>query len=304
MPKRSGQKALPCPMPDSNSKAKVQASNSPLDLRAFWREHDRTLPETTNSDEITLSHNLYREMPGWFNAFYAHFQEAAVRRLVQMCKLPPRGRSLDVGCGTGRWTRLLLELGLQSFGIDIGEQALQLAASRWQSTFFSRIGLPYLGLASHSFDFALSVTVLQHIPHAQQQQAVEELARVICPEGYLLVCESIDTGDPSPYIFANQPERWLEMFHDAGFQLVGRSACEFLPYVKVFHWMRHLGRGARMESASEANVSRMARLLRTSIPLAALVHLVVIVSYPLEYIASRILPQRSARLACFLLRKT
>lgn len=304
MPRSPDLKAFSDLMPDSRSKGQVQASISPLDLKAFWREHDLTLPEGRNSDNITLSHNLYREMPGWFNAFYAHFQQTAVQRLLRFCKLPPSGRSLDVGCGTGRWTRLLLESGLQTFGIDIGEQALQFAASRWQGTFFSCIGLPHLGFASDSFDLALSVTVLQHIPHAQQQQAIEELSRVVCPAGYLLVCESIDTGDPSHYIFANRPERWLEMFHDAGFQLVGRSACEYLPYVKVFHWLCRLRQSVRKEPVSEANVSQMAQLLRTSPRLAALVHLVLIVSYPLEYFASRILPQRSARLACFLVRKS
>src|SRR5437764_1431615 len=59
----------------------------------------------------------YPAAPPWFNRFYAHFQLRTVARMLG--DLPLRGaRALDVGCGSGRWTRWLAERGAEPVGID------------------------------------------------------------------------------------------------------------------------------------------------------------------------------------------
>ena len=295
-------------MPKSESlDARISSTTSSnlekFDARTFWQEHDRTLAQDGSPSDVTLSHDLYRGMPGWFNAYYAHFQQRAVIRLLQKCRLQPGMRSLDIGCGTGRWSGLLLNLNLTPFGIDIGEQALHYAAHRWHDAFFSCSVLPRLAFANNSFELAISVVVLQHIPRAQQPHALQEISRVLKPGGHLLVCESVDTGDPSPHVFGNQSERWVEMFRSAGFCLIAQSACEYLPHIKVFQKARSIWQGKAKSSPRQANVSQVAQVLRTHLLLAAVVRLVIIISYPLEYLAAWICPPRWARLACFLLRK-
>jgi 2-polyprenyl-3-methyl-5-hydroxy-6-metoxy-1,4-benzoquinol methylase len=99
-----------------------------LDVGEFWREHDRALPQHKYFGNVTLSHDLYRGMPPWFNAYYAYFQRLAVLRLLDQCMLVPGIHALDIGCGTGRWSELMLSQGWKSYGIDVGKQALSYAA--------------------------------------------------------------------------------------------------------------------------------------------------------------------------------
>lgn len=269
---------------------------------AFWNEHDRGLEQHGEGDNVTLSHDLYRGMPSWFNAYFGHFQRRALLQLIPKIGLARGMRGLDLGCGTGRWTSLLLRMGLQSYGFDLGRGALEYAARQWRQAQFSCGQLPFLSFADDSFDLAISVTVLQHIPYAQQDASVQSIARVLRSGGYLLACETIVKEDPAPHIFGNSMETWLAMFRQAGFQLEGQSACEYLPHVKLFHWGRRLlGKTAR--DGQRVDVSSIARLLARHPLLAIWVRLAILISYPLEYLASSMLPMSSARLICFLLRK-
>jgi ubiquinone/menaquinone biosynthesis C-methylase UbiE len=273
-----------------------------LDLIEFWREHDHALPQHESLGNVTLSHDLYRGMPPWFNAFYAHFQHRAVMRLIKNCKLASGIRTLDVGCGTGRWSELMLSRGWEPYGIDIGEQALTYAAKSWPEIHFTCNMLPSLCFADESFDLAMSVTVLQHVPRGQQQESLKAIYQVLKAGGYFVACESIDSRDPSPHIFGNTFEDWINQFRMAGFRLVSKTGSEYLPYVRFFHWLRGNHRVSQ-DSTRHSDVGSIAQILTKFPILAAPLWLGVITSYPLEYIASLILPARWARLGCFLLQK-
>jgi SAM-dependent methyltransferase len=241
-------------------------------------------------------------MPPWFNAYYAHFQRRSVLRLIRQCPLLPGIRALDVGCGTGRWSELMLSQGWKIYGIDMGKQALHYAAVAWTEICFICGMLPLLCFADESFDLAVSVTVLQHVPHAQQQESVDAIYRTLKQGGYLVVCETIDTSDSSPHIFSNTFENWRNLFCKAGFRIVAIAGSEYLPHVRVFHWLRYKRRNSHA-SIVHSNVSAIAQLLASRPLLVALVWLGIAISYPLEYVASVILPARWARLGCFLLQK-
>jgi ubiquinone/menaquinone biosynthesis C-methylase UbiE len=274
-----------------------------FDLKAFWQEHDKELAEQSNHRDLTLSHDLYRGMPDWFNAFFAHFQQRAVLRLFRKCNLQTGMRALDIGCGTGRWTGLLLGMGLKCFAFDMGAQALQYAAKRWERANFSLGQLPFLAFADESFDLAISVTVLQHVPRPLQLQAIQAIGRALKPSGYLIACESTDIHETSSHVFSNSKGYWLDMFSDAGLELAGMTACEYLPYVKLFQWSRDFWQKRVRHSNLKPNVSSIAQLLKANPLLAFLTRFMITLSYPLEYVSSEIFPQRWANKTCFLLRK-
>jgi 2-polyprenyl-3-methyl-5-hydroxy-6-metoxy-1,4-benzoquinol methylase len=292
--------------PENLNVFKSVVNSSPLgefDANVFWKEHDSTLAQDGTPNDITLSHDLYRGMPSWFNAYYAHFQRRAIMQLLKKCHLRPDIRSLDIGCGTGRWSGLMLEMGWRPFGVDLGEQALRYGARRWRGALFSCHRLPHLAFAGESFDLAVSVTVVQHIPREEQLGVLREINRVVKPGGYLVICESIDIGDPSAHVFGNTLDGWLEMVCDAGFHLVAQSACEYMPQVRIFQWARSLWQGKARGSLPQTNVSQVAQLLRRHPFLAVAVRLVIVASYPFEHLISWTCPPRWARLACLLLRK-
>lgn len=57
--------------------------------------------------------------------------EAQVDLLERLLELRPQDSVLDVGCGGGRHSILLQERGLSVTGVDISEELLDLAKSRW-----------------------------------------------------------------------------------------------------------------------------------------------------------------------------
>jgi len=269
-------------------------------MHQFWLRHDKALSEHGGAQQATLSHDLYRGMPPWFNAYYAHFQQRAVVSLLRHCGPLTEMRVLDVGCGTGRWSRLLASIDAHPVGVDIGMGALRLATTQMDSGRFSAAALPHLGFADGVFDLVISVLVLQHIPRPQQQEAITALARVLRPGGWFIACEIVDPTDQAPHVFANPVEAWQAMFKAAGLQRAAYAPCEYIPYVRLFQRVRDwLGRRKSL-GATIPDVSSVAKTLQRRPILAWMLRIAIMISYPLEYVASWFLPRRWARLGGFL----
>lgn len=91
---------------------------------------------------------------------------------------PQQGeRILDVGCGTGWFTRRLASLqGLQATGIDLNAEWLALARSRDVRSTYLQADALTLPFADDSFDHVLSVAALCFT--ADWHRAVREIVRV------------------------------------------------------------------------------------------------------------------------------
>lgn len=106
-------------------------------------------------------------------------------RLVKMLGLPPRLSWLDVGCGTGALSAVIMEHCDPSalIGIDSSEAQITLAATELGSANANfRVGdATQLPFEVDSFDAAVSSYVLNFVP--DKQKMVDEMARVVRPEG-------------------------------------------------------------------------------------------------------------------------
>jgi len=274
------------------------------DLKSFWKAHDSRLNTNRPSRKVHLGHNLYRGMPAWFNAFFDHFQRRRIRGWVRDCRIEPGMMALDVGCGTGRWIGLMIQMEQKAVGVDLGYRALHFAREQWSQARFVQGKLPFLCFTEETFDWAVSVTVTQHLPHDDQIKTLLEINRLLKPGGYLMLCESIDLSDRSDHVFPNSPAEWEARFRQAGFEIIDRCGCEFVPFVKGFHWVRD--RFLPKSSSSppwSPEVSSVASLMEDRPGLALLIRAVLWFSYPGEYLAGWFLPNKWARLGCFLLRK-
>lgn len=106
-------------------------------------------------------------------------------------------RIVEAGCGAARLARDLLArypsaevVGLE---VDDRQHAKNLAtpAERLQ---FLRAGAQAIPFADASFDGALMLKSLHHVPQAQMDAALDELARVLRPGGWLYVSEPVYDG--------------------------------------------------------------------------------------------------------------
>ena len=95
------------------------------------------------------------------------------------------GDALDVGCGEGRFCRMLKAVGVRAMGIDPTDQFIALARER-DPTGDYRLGrAEQLEFPDASFDLAVSYITLIDIPDFRA--AIAEMTRVLRPGGSLLM---------------------------------------------------------------------------------------------------------------------
>ena len=112
------------------------------------------------------------------------------------------GNALDVGCGEGRFCRMLKGAGVQTTGIDPTPAMVQAAQKRDPSGDYRLGRAEQLKLADASFDLVVSYITLVDIPDFRA--AIREMARVLRPGGSLLMANL--TG----YISACIDRGWVE----------------------------------------------------------------------------------------------
>jgi SAM-dependent methyltransferase len=94
---------------------------------------------------------------------------------------------LDVGCGTGRWSKYLARLASNIEAIDPSEAVFSAAAllQNEDNVRISRASVDNIPFEDNSFDFVFSLGVLHHIPDTQN--AMEKSINKVKLGGYFLV---------------------------------------------------------------------------------------------------------------------
>jgi len=93
--------------------------------------------------------------------------------------------ALDVGCGEGRFCRMLRAAGVKPTGIDPTQRLLEMARQRDPSGDYRLGRAERLDFAASSFDLVVSYITLIDIPDFRA--AIGEMARVLKPGGSLLM---------------------------------------------------------------------------------------------------------------------
>ncbi len=92
-------------------------------------------------------------------------------------------KALDVGCGEGRFCRMLAPHGVKTVGIDPTPLLIDTAHARGGS--YAQTQAEHLPFRDNSFDLVVSYLSLIDIPDIQV--AIREMARVLSPGGALLI---------------------------------------------------------------------------------------------------------------------
>jgi ubiquinone/menaquinone biosynthesis C-methylase UbiE len=107
-------------------------------------------------------------------------------------------RLLEAGCGNARLARQLLErypqAELTSLEVDERQLAKNIAEPAQPRLHFIRAGAEAIPLPDASIDGALMLKSLHHVPLDAMDRALDELARVLKPGGWLYVSEPIYAG--------------------------------------------------------------------------------------------------------------
>jgi SAM-dependent methyltransferase len=131
---------------------------------------------------------------GWeLGAFLATGRDDVAEVMADLDRLsicPDRRAALDFGCGVGRLTVALADHFAEVHGVDISapmiEQARHLDAAG-RCTFHLNVDPDLRRFDAQRFDLVLTLHVLQHMPPTLAASYLREMARVLAPNGVLVV---------------------------------------------------------------------------------------------------------------------
>jgi ubiquinone/menaquinone biosynthesis C-methylase UbiE len=94
---------------------------------------------------------------------------------------------LDAACGEGYGSHLLAKYAKKVIGIDIDEQSIIHAKQKYlnENLAFENASCTNLDFLENSFDVVVSFETLEHL--AEQEQMLAEFARILKPDGILLI---------------------------------------------------------------------------------------------------------------------
>lgn len=96
-------------------------------------------------------------------------------------------RALDFGCGTGRSTRFLRQLGLAVTGVDISDEMLRIARTVDPSGDYRIVPDDNLAeFAAGSFDLVVSLFTFDNIPSATKVRIFSDLRKLLRPTGTIV----------------------------------------------------------------------------------------------------------------------
>ena len=124
----------------------------------------------------------------WYNTpvgkTYDREEKSAVLEFLPSAK--PGDRLLDVGCGTGHWSRFFSSLGYEVVGVDISQsmilEARTKCADRTSLMVANAVSLPF---EKASFNIVTAMATLEFISHTES--AVKEMIRCTKPEGRVII---------------------------------------------------------------------------------------------------------------------
>ena len=126
------------------------------------------------------------------DSWYTRFEPRLIDQFLDECGLPREHfaglRALDAGCGSGRWTYALAELGADVVAFDLtagGVEAVHENLGSRDNVSICQANLFRPPFADESFDFVMSWGVLHHTPDTRA--AFERLVPLVKPGGTLFV---------------------------------------------------------------------------------------------------------------------
>ncbi len=93
-------------------------------------------------------------------------------------------KALDFGCGAGRSTRFLRQLGFEVTGVNISEDMLRIARARDAAGDYRLIPQDnFAEFAPETFDLIVSLFTFDNIPSAAKVRILSDLCRLLRPGG-------------------------------------------------------------------------------------------------------------------------
>ncbi|MGA2399172.1 MAG: class I SAM-dependent methyltransferase [Steroidobacteraceae bacterium] len=198
---------------------------------AYWEDRAQRFAGDRDGLAAVCSYG----MPEFYNRVIDWEQRLA---LAPWLRVRRSTRVLDVGCGVGRWSRLLAGRGAAVLGVDLSPtmiaEARRRAAAEDLACRFAEADASRLQLGEQ-FDLVLGVTVLQHILDTTLlQSALAAMAAHLAPGGRMVLLEAapvrgVEKCNSSVFV-ARPREQYLELMRSCGLEIRAITGVDPAPF--------------------------------------------------------------------------
>jgi ubiquinone/menaquinone biosynthesis C-methylase UbiE len=184
-----------------------------------WLADTRTSYDTVATSYADQVRDLLDQTP---------YERAVLTLFADLVQSTGGGPVADLGCGPGRITAYLRELGMDVFGIDLSPAMIDVARRDHPSLRFEVGSMTDLNLADASMAGLIAWYSLIHVPDDEIGSVLTQFRRVLRPGGPLLL--SFHVGDESRlktqgygghpmkvYVHRRRPDQVVAWLNDAGF---------------------------------------------------------------------------------------
>lgn len=98
--------------------------------------------------------------------------------------IPEKSTILDIGCNTGYFAKQMIEKNCVTDGIDVNEEALQIAKKYCRNTFQRNLYNPVLNLPRSSYDYIVMSDILEHLP--RPDLLLQDLSQYLSKPGFVI----------------------------------------------------------------------------------------------------------------------
>lgn len=283
------------------------------DVKGYWNGLGKAIDVYVDGTAAVI----YPTGPRYINNFVNHTQRKAFITLLNYCYGDFQyynKTALDIGCGTGRWCKVLLKRGFKVVGIDISEGMIEKA--NWNldaegllndNIAFKLMNIEDSNFPDNHFDLVSSITVLQHNPYDSQKKIIKNICSATKCGGYILIIEHTKKHSGLD-MFPRSKNEWIKLFEENGCICIATKGVLYVPLYKLLQRFLntvfgHVIDKKRGMEIGHAYSSSKKMPFQEKMYYQYVLKVVIFFSYPLENLCFHLLPSRLADHSAILFQK-
>ncbi|MBS0290531.1 MAG: methyltransferase domain-containing protein [Proteobacteria bacterium] len=138
--------------------------------------------------------NLAKEQE--YNVFTDGANQKIIDAVVALLELAPGAQVIDLGCGSGVFTKLLAERGFNCMALDLSLPLLKLGKKQLETVDFIQADVEALPFLDNSIDILMLSCLVHHLP--DPSKCAEQAFRVLKPGGKFI---AFDPNRLNPFMY-------------------------------------------------------------------------------------------------------